>query len=223
MKREGLLQNKRWIIAIVMVCLAVCAIIWWIIGRNIPTENSEALYAVDVNNPRALVGVVDYTFVGVVESVEGTEYWWSDIPFTNYKIRVLHNIKGDLVLDSIPVTKDGGLSNGQTKYELYEDDFLPKPGDVCVFNAFAQDEGWLLLSGKNSNVLLFAVDYKQDMSSDALLEQVWGTEGFVAYQDGFAHQIASDVRAPHTANLDAIATQPAQSAAESAAQVADTP
>jgi hypothetical protein len=221
MKREGLLQNKRWIIAIVMAGLAVCTLIWWIVGsntsivgRNLPTENSEALYAVDVNNPRALVGFVDYTFVGVVESIEDTAYRSDEhMSYTNYKIRVLHNIKGDLVLDSIPVTKKGGLAKNQTEYMLFQDDFLPNLGDVCVFNAYTQEEGWLLLSGKNSNVLLFTADYKQGMSSDTLLEQVWSTKGFAVYQDGFTNQIKDDRHpTPRISTLDATVAQATDSA-----------
>ena len=39
-------------------------------------------------------------------------------------------------------------------YEVYEDDFLPKEGDVCIFTAYGTEEGELVVIGANSTLLL---------------------------------------------------------------------
>ena len=77
-----------------------------VLGRDLPIVYSHSDPSIDVHNPRALVGDADYVFVGEVVGVTGTEYTGAiNYPYTNYEVEVLLNIKGELVLEKIPVKK----------------------------------------------------------------------------------------------------------------------
>jgi len=133
--------------------------------EDIPIIESEPLYAIDTDNPAALVGDADYVFVGFVESMEGTEYRYpaehygengelikTSTPFTNYNVRVLKNIKGNLMLDTIPLQKFGGLTEDGKGLDLAGTDTLPQVEEVYIFVAYAQHDGSLLVGGEHSNL-----------------------------------------------------------------------
>ncbi|MBF6673464.1 hypothetical protein [Glutamicibacter sp. FBE19] len=132
---------------------------------SLPVAEKHGSFAVDVEKPAATVGDADYVFVGKVESKVGTTYkdpvaietenGTKEIadPYTDYKIKVLRNIKGELVSDrAIPVQKSGGVDKEQKYVVLYEDDVLPEVGSTYVFLAYAQEDGSLLVSGLNSSL-----------------------------------------------------------------------
>ncbi|MFT8410780.1 MAG: hypothetical protein ABF743_01455 [Schleiferilactobacillus perolens] len=133
---------------------------------EIPTYQVIADYGIDVNNPKALVASVDYSFVGIVEQEAKTSYKDS-VPLeqpngktkmmgqahTHYKVQVLTNLKNKLVTDHpIAITKLGGIRKDHSAYDVVKGDALLKVGKIYVFNAYAQNDGSLLLSGKNSSV-----------------------------------------------------------------------
>ncbi|MBQ9831093.1 MAG: hypothetical protein IJO35_01445 [Methanocorpusculum sp.] len=117
----------------------------------------ELLMVVDVTNPFAYVGMVDYVFVGTVEGRDAvipdrrTEYEQS---FSKYSIHVDKNLKGELAED-IVCAKMGGLKKDGTMLlvaaetpsgELIPDSGLPEIGKQYVFLAYAQPDGSLTLS-----------------------------------------------------------------------------
>lgn len=76
-------------------------------------------------------------------------------PYTNFKVKVIENLKGDLLLNNIiPIQKSGGLSEDGKEYILYEGDNLPIIGESYIIYAYAQPDGSLLVSGPLSNTLI---------------------------------------------------------------------
>ncbi len=151
---------KRKLFYIIFLCSMIC--VFTACGRkkvseekDLPIERIAGSYYVDIYDPVALTSSADYAFVGNVVKNNGCEYEDGARPYTNYDIRVIKNLKGELRTDiDIPITKRGGISVDGSCYEVYEDDFLPKEGDVCIFTAYGTEEGELAVIGANSTLLL---------------------------------------------------------------------
>lgn len=129
-------------------------------GKEESSEQTTEDFAVDTRDPHELVGFADYYFVAEVISQIDTEYRDPIIieggkeitfPYTNYKVKVLNNIKGELPLDEeIVVTKAGGVSQDGEPF-LYEGDALLEESKTYIITASAQEDGSLLISGPNSS------------------------------------------------------------------------
>lgn len=130
---------------------------------SVPTYQVKASYGVNVDDPKALVASADYSFVGVVKRETGTSYK-NPVPreqadgttkkmgeaYTHYTVQVLANLKNQLVTDRvIKVAKQGGIREDHSAYDVLAGDRLLKADQVYVFNAYAQTDGTLLVSGKN--------------------------------------------------------------------------
>lgn len=146
---------------------------------KIPISRVAGSFIIDVYNQRELIGSADYVFVGEVISKDGYDYRdpvtidrdgemvTLTSPYTNYTVQVLENIKGNLRTDtSIPIAKDGGLSEDGSCYVLYENDEFPAEKELYIFYAYAQQDGSLLLAGPNSNIKIEypngSVEYPND-------------------------------------------------------------
>lgn len=85
----------------------------------------HADFAINVDEPREVVEIIDYYFIAKVEEEVDTEYRHSvgletengymnvGEPYTNYKISVMQNIKGDLKTDEniyIYIKRGGNVS-----------------------------------------------------------------------------------------------------------------
>lgn len=134
---------------------------------ELPIETTTVSYGIDVDNPKEAIGSAHYVFVGRVDEVVETVYIPLDrenpekakeedkLPFTNYKVSVLENIKGELQQEvEIPLQKQGGITKDGAKVFMLEDDYLPKEGDICIFRTFVQIDGQMTGEGKNSSILL---------------------------------------------------------------------
>jgi hypothetical protein len=176
---------------------------------EIPTSYLHASFVIDVDNPKAVVGYADYAFVGLVEEMTGTDYKFPvtketengpkvlTMPYTNYSVKVLGNIKGNLKKDvSIPLQKFGGLNDDKSTYFLFEDDFLPQKGKVYVFTATAEQDGSLLVSGPNSNIEVktdfFSKNSIQKLSEESIANELTKTEEYKTYQDAYKNEIVKD-------------------------------
>lgn len=121
---------------------------------------SNACWVIDINNYSEVAGFADYVFIGRVEEEKGTKYERADIfdfpgmPYTNYTVTVLENIKGSLVLNkSVDIEKDGDATG--KVIIAGSDDYFPKEGDICAFFASVQEDGTLMLQAhKTSNTKL---------------------------------------------------------------------
>ena len=181
-------KKKAFIIA--MACVLVCAAaagIYFGKMKHPSPSNTLAEYAIDINNPSAVAGHVDYVFIGRVmkqnetqyenistrETEEGSETVGK--PYTSYDIAVLKNIKGNLKTnETISFRKEGGISMDGKYLILQEGDFLPEAGDVCIFYVSAQKDGSLLLPGKNFSIKLTAsklIDKLTQTMTDTQLQQ----------------------------------------------------
>jgi hypothetical protein len=197
--------NKRLLVGatIVIVLLAAAVGIWLlsmndsIIGRNLPVSFASAEYAFDVTDPRTVAGEMDYIFVGEVLRAVSTDYTgFADIPYTTYEVRVLKNIKGELVTDVIKVQKIGGLSKDQKTYILRENDFLPVPGEIYLFNTLTNNDGLPQMSSENSNIKLDVSSSKgtdgQDL--DSLLKEIEATKEYRTYREALDNPIKVTTR-----------------------------
>ncbi|MDR2526235.1 MAG: hypothetical protein LBC83_08685 [Oscillospiraceae bacterium] len=162
------LSRSKKIAIVTAACLVVSMTAFGLyleLANKLPLAPILYDYIIDINDPSAVAGHVDYVFVGRVElqnktiyenvfereTEDGTET--VGFPYTNYDITVLENLKGNLKLnEKVPVLKEGGVSIGNKALVLGEGDFLPEEGDICVFFVSAQKNGTLLLPGKNFNV-----------------------------------------------------------------------
>ena len=112
-------------------------------------------WAFDVSDKRKVVGFHDYVFVGEVKKVVGTGY--SDVdfsdglrmfsqPYTQYEIRVLENLKGELVTDrDVPLTKHDGAYFFGKKVSMMDGDNLPDEGECYIFLCNADEYGELVI------------------------------------------------------------------------------
>lgn len=176
--------------------------------KNLKVIQMDGTFAVDVDDPKETVGDADYVFIGrvdedvdtiyknpvTIETRDGTKE--VSTPYTNYKVTVLQNIKGDLVTDtSIPIQKAGGINEDGSSVVLYEDDELPEEGKSYVFLAYAQEDESLLVSGPNSNEYVEGI--KQDVTSEkmekgkaSLNEEA--IEVVSEYKNAFENEIPTD-------------------------------
>ena len=140
-----------------------------------------ACYAVDIRDPRALAASVDHVFVAALTDT-GEVKDISDkraLPCTVYEAEVLETLKGDLETDtSILLEKEGGYSEKDDGIYLYEDDYMPKTGDVCLIYAHERDDGSLLASGENTTARIAGAG-----------EDYTGNEKYLKAVDGVSHQI----------------------------------
>lgn len=118
-------------------------------------------YAFDHDDYLYYLREVDYVFTGEIEEIVGTDYKDKDeingkkisTPYTKYRVNVLKSIKGDVSKgEEVLVTKLGGLSENKEEYYLLEEDNIPKERECYIFMAYAQENGELLVAGKNSTI-----------------------------------------------------------------------
>ena len=109
----------------------------------------------DVNDKRKVAGASDYVFVAEIKKVVGTGYTdvkfydgfnYDDNPFTRYEIRVLQNLKGELITDKdIPLTKHDGVHFFGKRMSAIEGDMLPDEGECYIFLCNADEDGELVI------------------------------------------------------------------------------
>ena len=135
---------------------------------KLPIYAMKADFIYDTEDINENIGIVDYVFCGEVVSEDGVTY--EDVvvmedeegkaveqgtPYTHYSVLVKENIKGELVKEeTIKIAKHGGVTKDQKMILLFDEDCLPEVGKQYIFLAYAQEDGSLLISGPNSNVIV---------------------------------------------------------------------
>lgn len=121
--------------------------------QDLPYIGQESSYAYDVDDQKEAVGISQYVFIGFVEEYIETMYN-GEFPNTNYKIKVLENLKGDLEKNkSYIMRKTGGISKNNDRIYLEEGDLLPLSGEIYLFMGETLN-GKVCIGGKNSNIPL---------------------------------------------------------------------
>ena len=109
----------------------------------------------NVNDKNKVAGAADYVFVAEVKKIVGTGYSdvrfydgfdYDDNPFTRYEIRVLENLKGELITyKDIPLTKHDGVHFLGKRVSALEGDNLPDEGECYIFLCNADEDGELVI------------------------------------------------------------------------------
>lgn len=92
------------------------------------------------------------------------------------------------LLCQIPIVKQGGISEKQDAIYLFENDSLPSENSIYIFLAYAQEDGSLLISGPNSNVMC---NDSNMYSINSVSEEKSVTEydEFITYKDANDNEI----------------------------------
>ncbi len=168
----------------------------------LPISPMDGSFVVDMENPDATVGLVDYVFVAQVLSYDGVKY--PDLttmprddgsfeqvgtPYSEYTIEVIDNLKGKLKKNQpLPIVKEGGIALNEKSVYLFEDDQLPQPGAFYIFLGFAQSDssmlggGSILISGPNSSVPLDANSKSQIVSSREYKDYVKAVKNQILFE-----------------------------------------
>lgn len=137
-------------------------------------------WAYDVSDRNKVVGFHDYVFVGDVKKVVGTGY--TDVefsdglrmfsqPYTRYEIRVLENLKGELVTDSdIPLTKHDGAYFFGKRVSMMEGDSLPDVGECYIFICITDENGELNIGSFSSFCDIYLCKAEEYTGKEALID-----------------------------------------------------
>lgn len=165
MKKNRIIIILTSVFIIGCICLS-CVFYSTTKTKALPRTSLKANNVIDINDPKAIAGFVDYVFVGRVDKISGTIYESfndsapelenSSLPFTEYEVQILDSLKGNLEVGSIvPVLKLGGISkDNQEIILLSEDDSLLSEGDVVIFFVSVQKDGSLIVSGENCSLII---------------------------------------------------------------------
>ena len=132
--------------------------------NGLPVYYCGSCYCVDVESMAETVNHADYVFVGTVANhlsesyknaipltdEDGNNEMWGE-PYTNYEISVLNNIKGSLS-GNVNIQKFGGLDQSGDFYIIPEGDIILDEGNTYIFFAYEQEDGSLVVRGKNSSL-----------------------------------------------------------------------
>ena len=121
----------------------------------LPSINADDIcYLFDPDDKKLMSGYSDYIAVAVVSNIVGTSYGNVKIhfdgtvtgtPYTNYKIKIIRNIKGQLKSDcSVPLVEFGGISiDGKYMENTFT---LLEQGKCYVLYLTAAENGALYLN-----------------------------------------------------------------------------
>ncbi|WP_261807221.1 hypothetical protein [Lapidilactobacillus luobeiensis] len=181
------------------------------IPKSPSTYTIQADYNIDVSDPQAVVGSGNYVFVGKVTELTGTTYE-NKVPverkdgsveyigsaYTQYQVQVLTNLKNELITTApIDLAKAGGIREDKTAYDLFENDTLPQKGKTYLFIAYAQQDGSLLVTGANSNILL-----DDDASDTTSVAKIKTTAVYQKYTQAVAQQKKDPDTEPRVSDYD---------------------
>ncbi|MGQ1776234.1 cell surface protein [Listeria monocytogenes] len=169
--------------------------------KEVPTYAIFSDYTLDVDNPDEVVEDADYVFVGKVTEETGTIYKnktpieqedgsieYIGEAYTNYKVEVISNLKNELTLNKeIALEKQGGIREDGSAYDVFEDDQLPKEGEIYIFTAYTQDDGSLLVAGGNSTI-----SFDEKTKNIDTEKEVSKTEEFELYEEAVENQVTSN-------------------------------
>lgn len=165
-------MKKHKKLLIVLSCILVVLLILFTAWFNyVPTEikypQSISCGTANMSEPREVVGVSDYVFIGYIEEMhdyytekhkhdfpELLDYY--DIPFTECKVKVITNIKGNIEAGTeFLYYKTAGVNKLRTCILLDEEgDIYPEVNKYYLFRGVAHPDGAVTGGGVNSTIPL---------------------------------------------------------------------
>lgn len=189
---------------VLLICMGIVLSLAGCGSKEIEIAEAMGCYTIDVYSYEALAGDADYVMIGKVVEELGVKYEFPvmtenedgtqkevSMPYTEYSVEVIENLKGELSQEEpITITKDGGMTEDGKFCELYERDTLPVKGNEYVFYVYAQEDGRNLVAGPNSSIPLSdnrkelsTISEKAMLDRESILEKV---------RNGVANQIETD-------------------------------
>lgn len=197
----------------ILSIVLTAAITGILLYRNRPVDASKletrymsAVFVVDMNNPKEVVGNSTHVFVGYVEKQEET-YYMGYFPYTRYSVRVADSIKGDLAVgETVTVDKEGGIAEDRSCLILYRDDILPEEGQYYVFfTRGGSNKNSYTASGINTTVPLKLAETKEltaavaktdaispEAAQSAIADILSDSSVYQTYLDAYKNQILYD-------------------------------
>ena len=147
-------------------------------SKELPIRYMNASYAIDIENPKEVVGFGDYVFVAKINEEIETEY--RDVvefkgktiatPYTVYSVTVIDNLKGKIKRNTpIEFEKFGGINMDNKSISLLDGDELLEEGKYYILVASAESNGKLTqisptsaikLDGESKDEIIFSEEYK---------------------------------------------------------------
>ncbi len=171
-------MNKKKSIILVITAVVLLSGLFFLnnsINKNsenitkIQTKYVSLSSVIDSSDINKIVGFYDYVFVGEVTEHIGNFEPLKDseemqIPYNKFKVKVLENIKGELV-EETEIKKIGGYmteEDGKTSLILLDkQDYLPQVGETYVFIGSGQEDGGILIECSYGQKLLSEQNEKQ--------------------------------------------------------------
>ena len=154
--------------AIVVVTLAAVLLIVWLLPREYETNYYYANMIPNDSVLENVMGISNYVFIAQVEEQLKTtveKYAGDDTPISNYRVRILQNLKGELQIGGMAdVSKWGaGVLEKQKIILMRENDTpLPKVGEIYAFAMYGTSDGGLSTSAINSIVPLSDMEFTKE-------------------------------------------------------------
>lgn len=188
-------KTTKIVLSTICIVLAVVMIGGYVAWKNyIPTRIEYMISdtTVNLNDPREVVGVKEYVFVGYVHELydfctqkssrefpEIVDYY--EIPFTECQVKIVAGIKGNLKEGSeFSFYKVGGIVPSRTCIFLDEGDIMPEKGKYYIFTGVAHADGTMTGGGTNGTIEL------EEGIDESNLEQ---SEIYQTYLDAYENQI----------------------------------
>lgn len=164
------------VVLLLLLCLTGCSAkkidVGAVVGTSqMVTQTVNVSLINDYSDVNVLVSATSYVFVGRVEEYLKTSSSDSGSS-TYYGVRVLQNIKGELITDrNITLRKCGGLLKNSDVFMVYSGDILPKVGGTYIFSTYvnAPEDDFIYCSGPFTTLEIDESDY---LSSDLYLQFV---------------------------------------------------
>lgn len=167
---------------------------------------SEPSY--NAGDTRAVVGIHPYVFVGYIE--ETHDYMSErfkrefpetikeiDLPMTECKVKIIKNIKGNLIeKSSFSVYKTGGLNKSLTHIKMEQDSIMPQSERYYIFIGYAHEDGTLTVGDHPGIVEIESGINAENLESSKLYQEyvdAYENQILPKYSIGYSYLAKNDV------------------------------
>ncbi len=197
-------KHTKKILSVICIALVVTLLGGYVAWKNyIPTEIQYMMSGdttVNLGDPREVVGVSDYVFVGYVQEIHDyhTEKSSRDfpeivsyyqLPFTECQVKIVASIKGELEEgNEFSFYKVGGIVESRSCILLLEKDIMPEQGKYYIFTGLAHADGTMTGGGTNGTIELEAGIDESNIEESKIYQ---------TYLDAYENQIPPDIESSY--------------------------